>query len=109
MYNYREIALATLREHNRAALDRMRREGTLEDFLDELVEQTEGNRDTIAYQLNKKTPLPEDFMDRVRRLNGDAAVAREIAASELVEFLSVPEGSEESTTIAEASSDHPYR
>ena len=92
MYDFREIALATMRDHNRAALERMQKDGTLEDLLHELVQEAEDKVNSIAFDLRKQNPLPDNFLERVRRLNQYLAVAREFAASELVEFLSVPEG-----------------
>ena len=60
--------------------------GTLEEHLDEKQQEAEDNETALMSKMQQRNPLPEDFMERVKRLNQDAWTAREIVMSELTEF-----------------------
>ena len=85
MQTYPQIAQAYLKKNNPQELKRLKEEGKLEEFLQD-VEEVFGDQETEIIQRMSKN-LPENFLERARSLNQAKMVARDRTRSDLTEFL----------------------
>jgi hypothetical protein len=85
MARYREMTVTYLQKTDPQDLERMRREGTLEEFLKGMEADYANIEKTVYKQMTED--LPADPIKRAQTIDRARTVAREAATSQLSEFL----------------------
>ena len=82
---FRKAALEWLKANNRKDLERLEREGKLEEYLNDLQEIHQGEAETMRIQMTQN--LPTEYMKRVAALKEAHNTAVNTAMANMYEFL----------------------
>ena len=86
MSKYREMAMEYLQRNYPQDLERMKKEGALEEYLEGIEQDYRVTEKSIFNKMTKE--LPEDDLKRKQEINRARDVAREVSSSYLNEFVS---------------------
>ena len=85
MKTYSQMTQVFLQQNNKQELARLEKEGTLDQFINDVEELFGDQEQLIIRQMSKN--LPDEYLERVRSLQQAEMVARETTTQDLTEFL----------------------
>jgi len=85
MKTYSQMTQVFLQQNNKQELARLEKEGTLDQFMNDVEELFGDQEQLIIRQMSKN--LPDEYLERVRSLQQAEMVARETTTQDLTEFL----------------------
>ncbi len=85
MSQYSQMSREFLKTNNPEELERLKKEGKLQEFEKDLTDLYEDQEQTIVEQMTKD--LPENYEDRAVSLKQAKMVAREQSRADMKEFL----------------------
>jgi len=99
MNPYRDLLEEAYQSRAPKAWKRLQEEGKAHQLVEDLAEEALEVQRMTMQGLAEKSPLPEEYLARVQRLNQDRDTAREIAREQAIEQIPNEEELEESEDL----------
>ena len=84
--NYASLSMEVLKHCNPREMERLQREGKLEETIKEAEEFFDDQEISMVRQMTKDLPENLPFMERIQKMNQARDAAREIVSQNLAEF-----------------------
>lgn len=81
---YAQMKRKSLQRNRPDLLREFRQAGDLQSYLKEIGEQASAMEDNLFHQLEKKNPLPKDYLERVKELGRRQRQVLEIVMHDLI-------------------------